>query len=131
VELPENASQDLLAEGAGHYAESCAHCHGAPGGEPAEWSRGMRPEPPHLVEAAAEWAPDEIHWIVANDIKMSGMPAFGEHHTPENIIALAMFVSALPGLSAEDYAMLAGSPREPAGQTPPPAAEEPQIPENH
>ncbi|NRC56399.1 c-type cytochrome [Neoaquamicrobium sediminum] len=40
VDLPENVSEDLLAEGAGHYAESCAHCHGGPGQEPAGWSRG-------------------------------------------------------------------------------------------
>lgn len=26
VNLPENASEDLLAEGAGHYADSCAYC---------------------------------------------------------------------------------------------------------
>lgn len=109
VELPESVSEDLIAEGAGHYAESCAHCHGAPGQEPAEWSRGMRPEPPHLAEAATEWTPEQIHWIVSNGIKMSGMPAFGPHHSTEEIIALTVFVRALPGFSAEDYETLAGS----------------------
>lgn len=109
VELPEEISEDLIAQGAGHYAGSCAHCHGGPGQEPAEWSRGMRPEPPHLVEAASEWTTEEIHWIVTNGIKMTGMPAFGPHHSPEEIDALAAFVSALPGLSAEDYQTLTGS----------------------
>jgi mono/diheme cytochrome c family protein len=109
VELPENVTEDLLAEGARHYAESCAHCHGAPGGEPAKWSQGMRPEPPHLTEAAKEWTPEEIHWIVSNGIKMTGMPAFGGHHAPEEIVALTAFVSALPGISADDYATLTGS----------------------
>ncbi len=98
--MPEEPSEELIAEGAGHYAESCAHCHGAPGAEPAEWSRGMRPEPPHLTEAAAEWTPEEIHWIVSNGIKMSGMPDFGSHHAPEEIVALTAFVSALPGLDS-------------------------------
>lgn len=124
VELPENASQDLLAEGAGHYAESCAHRHGTPNGEPAEWSRGMRPEPPHLAEAATDWTPQEIHWIISNGIKMSGMPAFGGHHSSEEIVALTAFVSALPGLTANDYAMLAGSAQETAGETPSSAAGE-------
>jgi mono/diheme cytochrome c family protein len=122
VELPEDPSEALLAEGAGHYAESCAYCHGTPGQEPSEWSRGMRPQPPHLVEAAKEWSADEIHWIVTNGIKMTGMPAFGPHHTPEEILALTAFVSALPGLSADDYANLAGSTRENAGQPQSPAA---------
>jgi mono/diheme cytochrome c family protein len=114
IAMPEEPSEQLIAEGAGHYAESCAHCHGAPGAEPAEWSRGMRPEPPHLVEAASEWTPQEIHWIVTNGIKMSGMPAFGSHHSPQEIVALAAFVTALPGLAADDYAVLTTS-GEPAG----------------
>lgn len=109
IEMPEEPYQELIAEGAGHYAQSCAHCHGAPAAEPAEWSRGMRPEPPHLTEAANEWDPEEIHWIVSNGIKMSGMPAFESHHSPEEIVALTAFVSALPGLTAEDYAALTSS----------------------
>jgi mono/diheme cytochrome c family protein len=116
VELPESFSEDLIAEGAQHYAESCAHCHGTPGGEPAEWSRGMRPEPPHLTEAASEWTPEEIHWIVSNGIKMTGMPAFGQHHAPEEIVALTAFVSALPGLTADDYGRLSGSAQDQAEQ---------------
>lgn len=114
--LPESSSEDLIAEGAQHYAESCAHCHGTPGGAPAGWSRGMRPEPPHLTEAAAEWSPAEIHWIVTNGIKMSGMPAFGPHHGPEGIVALTAFVTSLPGLSADDYATLVSGPAGAADQ---------------
>jgi len=109
AELPENFSEAQIAEGAQYYAESCAHCHGAPGAEPAEWSRGMRPEPPHMTEAATEWTAEEIHWIVTNGIKMTGMPAFGPHHAPEEIVALTAFVTALPGLSPDDYASLVKS----------------------
>ena len=112
ADLPEGFSEELIATGAQHYAESCAHCHGTPGGEPAEWSRGMRPEPPHLTEAATEWTPQEIHWTVSNGIKMSGMPAFAPHHAPEDIVALTAFVTALPGLSADDYATLTGGADE-------------------
>ncbi|SDY95824.1 c-type cytochrome [Citreimonas salinaria] len=104
--LPGTVPQDMLAEGAQHYAASCAHCHGGPGVEPSEWSRGMRPEPPHLVEAAAEWEPKEIYWIAENGIKMSGMPAFGRHHGPEELLTIAAFVSQLPGMSPEDYATI-------------------------
>jgi mono/diheme cytochrome c family protein len=109
AELPEVFSPELIAAGAQHYAESCAHCHGTPGGEPAGWSRGMRPEPPHLTEAASEWTSQEVHWIVSNGIKMSGMPAFASHHAPEEIVQLTAFVTALPGLTAEDYSALTAS----------------------
>lgn len=109
VELPETFSDELVAQGARHYTESCVYCHGAPGQDPTEWSRGMRPEPPHLMEAAAEWSVEEIYWIVENGIKMSGMPAFGAHHGPEGIAALTAFVTQMPGLSVEDYRTLTGS----------------------
>ncbi|CTQ34533.1 c-type cytochrome [Jannaschia rubra] len=123
VEFPDDISEDLVTEGAALYAENCAHCHGTPGGEPAEWSRGMRPEPPHLVEAATEWTPEEIYWIVDNGIKMSGMPAFGGHHSSEEMVALTAFVSALPGLTADDYASLTGSADGSAAQAPPAGGE--------
>lgn len=117
--MPEEVSETVLAEGAKHYADSCAHCHGAPGAEPAHWSRGMRPTPPHLVEAASEWTPAEIHWIITHGIKMTGMPAFGGHHSPQEIVAMAAFVNALPGLAAGDYARLTGSASEtPRGAQP-------------
>lgn len=106
VELPQSFSEAQLAAGAKHYAHSCEHCHGGPGRDPAPWSRGMRPEPPHLVEAAAEWEPAEIFWITENGIKMTGMPAFGGDHGREELVAITAFVDRLPGLSAEDYAAL-------------------------
>jgi mono/diheme cytochrome c family protein len=108
VELPESFPDDVVAEGAGHYAESCVYCHGAPGHDPTRWSRGMRPEPPHLIEAATMWSAEEIYWIVENGIKMSGMPAFGAHHGPEGIAAITAFVTQLPGLSPDDYRTLTG-----------------------
>jgi hypothetical protein len=125
AELPEVFPPELIAEGAQHYADSCAHCHGTPGGEPADWSRGMRPEPPHLTEAASHWTPQEIHWIVSNGIKMSGMPAFGPHHAPEEIVALTAFVTALPGLSADDYAALTGSAPDRQEQLSAPGGDDP------
>lgn len=121
VALPDRFSEELIAEGAGHYAGSCVHCHGAPGQEPAGWSRGMRPDPPHLVKAATEWTPEEIHWIVENGIKMTGMPAFGPHHDAGEVVAITAFVAQLPSLSPEDYKALTSGTHghgDPAGPAP-------------
>ena len=126
VTLPETFSQERIVEGGRHYAESCVQCHGAPGEDPAQWSRGMRPEPPHLVEAATEWSPEEIYWIVENGIRMTGMPAMGGHHSPEDIVALTAFVEALPGLTAEDYQALAGPASRHGGHHSSGAAAEPE-----
>src|SRR3546814_3154974 len=124
------SSDLLLAQGAGYYAESCAYCHGGPGQEPAEWSRGMRPEPPHLTEAATEWTDQEIHWIVSNGFKMTGMPAFSEHNSPEEIVAIATFVRALPGLSVDDYSRLTGFALGESQSEPPAQAAEPRLEEH-
>jgi mono/diheme cytochrome c family protein len=127
IGLPENPPEDMIAEGARHYAESCVYCHGAPGEDPTDWSRGMRPEPPHLTEAASEWTPEEIHWIVTNGIKMTGMPSFAQHSS-EEIDAIVAFVDALPGLTAEDYARLSNA-AGPSGPTAaPPVEGEPAAP---
>lgn len=127
VELPQTFPDALVAEGATHYAESCVHCHGAPGQEPTDWSRGMRPEPPHLVEAATEWRPEEIYWIVENGIKMSGMPAFGTHHGPEGIAALTAFVTQLPGLTPDDYRALTGGDTASSAENIPAAPQSPEA----
>lgn len=127
IELPENPPEDMIAEGARHYAESCVYCHGAPGKDPTDWSRGMRPEPPHLTEAASEWTPEEIHWIVTNGIKMTGMPSFAQH-SPEEIDAIVAFVDALPGLTAEDYARLSKATGPSSQTAAPPVEGEPAAP---
>ena len=108
VAAPQHPSDELIAEGARHYAESCVYCHGAPGQEPTEWSRGMRPEPPHLVEAASEWTRSELHWTIENGIKITGMSALGPHRNAEQIRAINAFVTRLPGLAPEDYRALTG-----------------------
>jgi cytochrome c553 len=108
VRMPVSVPQEVLEEGARHYAGACVQCHGAPGEEAETWAEGMRPEPPTLTQAASEWSPEEVAWIVENGIKMSGMPAFGGRLTPEEIVAVAAFVRKLPGLSSGDYMAMTG-----------------------
>lgn len=120
-DLPESATPAMLAEGGSAYGEYCAHCHGGPGAEPAKWSKRMRPEPPALAEEAGEWTPSELHWIIHNGIKMTGMPAFGPYHEPAELQALTVFVAQLPGLSAEDYAAMTKGSGEGHGAEPAPS----------
>lgn len=100
---PEQISDLSLREGARIYAESCAHCHGAPGAEHARWAGNMRPQPPELTDAAAEWETREVFWIAKHGIKMTGMPAFAPEHDDETLWAIADFVKRLPGMSPETY----------------------------
>lgn len=102
------AAADLEA-GAGEYKSMCQHCHGGAGVEPADWSRGMLPRPPHLVEEAREWKPGEVFWIVKHGLKYTGMPAFGETHDDATLWNIAAFVDQLPAMTPERYRMLGAS----------------------
>lgn len=110
VKALEGVTPAVLAKGASAYKSMCQHCHAGPGTERDKWADGMRPRPPHLVEAATEWTSGEIFWIVKHGIKMSGMPAFGPTHDEAEIQAIASFVKELPAMTPERYASLGKDP---------------------
>jgi mono/diheme cytochrome c family protein len=105
IEVPPLDDPAAVAEGLEHYHEMCVTCHGAPGVEPSEIGKGLNPMPPDLTrkelddEEAAEF-----FWVVANGIRMTGMPAFGATHTDQQIWHIVAFLRQLPELSPEDYA---------------------------
>jgi mono/diheme cytochrome c family protein len=106
---PDRVTPAVLAAGAGEYREMCEHCHAGPGVERDEWANGMRPKPPHLTEAATEWNPEEVFWIVKHGIKMTGMPAFGPTHEDQTLWNIAAFVKELPAMTPERYETFAAS----------------------
>lgn len=98
-----------LAEGAEHYTAMCTMCHGGPGGQrPNYVGVGLNPAPPDLREAAGDWKPGEVYWIVEHGIKMTGMPAFGKTHSPEQLTNITAFVAKIPTMTAEEYKRLSG-----------------------
>ena len=68
--------------------------------------RGLYPPAPDLASAGARHTDAELFWIIKNGIKMSGMPAWGETHSDEELWALAAFVDDLPEMSASEYRAL-------------------------
>jgi mono/diheme cytochrome c family protein len=91
--------------GVEHYAAHCAVCHGAPGVPKGDIGRGLYPEPPDLAKAALLYTPGELFWIVKHGIKMTGMPAWGDHSDDE-LWATVAFVEKLPGMTEQEYAGL-------------------------
>ena len=88
------------------YADSCEHCHGAPGRQPQEWGRGMLPRPPALSTATPHWDAQELHWILKHGVKMSGMPAFGATYSDAQLWELVAFIRAMPQLPRGEYTAL-------------------------
>lgn len=114
IEVSKTFTSPDLAEGYEHFNIMCVTCHGAPGVARDEIGQGLNPSGPDLSEAAGDWTPSEIYWIVKNGIKMSGMPAFGPTHDEEKLWNITAFVKRLPGMSAEQYRQM-GKASEPAG----------------
>ena len=109
TEVPEDVAPDMIETGARSYKSMCQHCHAGPGVERSPWASGMRPRPPHLAEAAAEWEAQEVFWIVKHGVKMSGMPAFGPTHDDRALWGIVAFVKELPAMTPEEYAISGGA----------------------
>lgn len=103
---PSGITPEMIEAGATAYKSMCEHCHAGPDVERAEWASGMRPRPPHLTEAAADWSLREVFWLVRHGVKMSGMPAFGPTHDDQAIWSITAFVKELPAMTPERYAAL-------------------------
>lgn len=108
IKVPEPFGEEMVAAGAREYKAMCQHCHGGVGVDRDEWAQGMLPQPPHLRDAAAEWEPNEVFWLVKHGLKMTGMPAFGPTHSDEALWNIAAFVDQLPGMTAEEYSNFEG-----------------------
>ncbi|QQA41912.1 c-type cytochrome [Pelagovum pacificum] len=102
-EVPDNLSDPAMIElGARHYDSACADCHSVPGEERTATMRAMLPAPPHIYDAVEDWEPNELHWIVYNGIKMSGMPAWpGVGREEEVWPVVAYLVAVQEGIEPE------------------------------
>lgn len=120
IAVPALDDPQLAARGAAHYKAHCEQCHGGPGVAPQPFALGMIPAPAMLSYTAAEWPPAALYWVIAEGIKMSGMPAWKYRLREEDMWALVAFLKRLPRLSPAEYRAL---------KTPPHEHAEPPIPE--
>ncbi len=88
------------------YREMCVICHGAPGVERSVIGKGLRPTGPDLAESARHTEPEAIFWTLKHGIKLTGMPAWGETHSDDELWEITAFVEQLPSLSPEAYRRL-------------------------
>jgi mono/diheme cytochrome c family protein len=96
------------------YDADCVACHGAPAVERVAWARGLNPSPPYLLDAARQWSPAELYWIVRDGVKMTAMPAWTETLSDTQVWDCVGFLEALPYLSAADYARMREPTRRPS-----------------
>lgn len=109
VRKPAAHSQGLVSA-AGHYAASCAACHGAPGVRPVPVMQASTPPAPDLRVTASEWTDEELFWIIKHGVKFTAMPAWPDLSRDDEIRRMAAFVRRLPDMTAEEYRELAYGP---------------------
>ena len=103
ITVPPLGDSTKVAIGYMHYDEMCVTCHGGPGIEPSDIGQGLNPRAPELSGLVAKLSDAELYWILKNGIKMTGMPAFGNTHTDEQLWDMVAFVRLLPEMSPERY----------------------------
>jgi thiosulfate dehydrogenase len=96
------ASEENLVAGAKIYREQCVECHGQPGGTPSAISKGMYPPPPQFFERKV-MGNDPVgqnYWIVANGIRLTGMPGYRQSLTEQQLWQVSQFLSNRDNLPA-------------------------------
>lgn len=101
-----------LVSAAGHYAATCASCHGAPGQRRSPVMGATTPDAPDLARTARSWSDEQLFWIIKHGVKFTPMPAWPDQDRDDEIRRMAAFVRRLPEMSPERYRALAYGPGE-------------------
>ena len=99
IAVPPLDDSSLVNLGFDHYREMCVTCHGSPAGGQSEAAMGLNPPAPELSEAAGDWTPAELYWIVKNGVKMTGMPSFAPTHSERELWAIVAFLQKLKSMN--------------------------------
>jgi mono/diheme cytochrome c family protein len=91
--------QNLIA-GIKLYAVNCAVCHGAADGKPSRVAKGLYQDPPQFAGDGVEDAPEgKLYWKVAHGIRFTGMPAYRQTLSQEQIWQAVLFLKHMNALS--------------------------------
>lgn len=116
ADIPELADEGMVRLGANHYRTGCAACHGSPAEAGSAVTARMYPAPPSLVHAREDWSTEDLHWIVRNGLKFTGMPAWPGEGRDDEVWPLVAFLEALPDMSASEYMALTDADGAKEGQ---------------
>ncbi len=103
VKVPELDDPAKVHAGFQNFHSMCVACHNAPGAAPTEISKGLYPKAPNLAQSAQSRTAGELYMIIKNGIKMSGMPAWEQSHSGDEIWSLVAFLRTLPNISDDEY----------------------------
>lgn len=103
------ANQQLVSA-AGHFAASCAACHGAPGIRPSPVMQAAAPPAPDLAINAPMWTDKQLFWIIKHGIKFTGMPGWPAVDRDDEVRRMVAFVRQMPTMTPKTYRALTAVP---------------------
>jgi predicted CXXCH cytochrome family protein len=95
---PWKATPDTLKEARDTFMDRCATCHGNDGSGETAVGRNLYPKPPDLRAPLTQNLSDgQIHYIIENGVRLTGMPAWGNPHDAQGDISwkLVLFIRDL------------------------------------
>lgn len=100
--VPLLANEANYLAGAEVYKTNCAVCHGLPGEKATAIAKGMFPNPPELLEGkgVTDDSPGETYWKVSGGIRMTGMPAFHQSLTTDQMWQVSLLLANADKLPA-------------------------------
>jgi predicted CXXCH cytochrome family protein len=102
---PWKATPENLNDAREHFTARCAICHGNDGRGKTQIGRGLYPRVPDLLSPQTQNLTDgEIHYIIENGVRLTGMPAWNNPHqeTEDDGWKLVLFIRDLRPLTAEE-----------------------------
>lgn len=103
IQAPASFSADQVRRGFCEYEAHCVACHGATAVARQQWVSGMEPAPPYLLDASQHWRPRELFWIAKNGIKMTGMPAWNNSMSDDELWNVVAFLEAISRMDSQTY----------------------------
>jgi predicted CXXCH cytochrome family protein len=84
-ENPWKSTPDNLKEARELFAARCATCHGNDGRGQTVVGQNLYPKPPDLTLSQTQSLTDgQIHYIIKNGVRLTGMPAWGNPHEEQD-----------------------------------------------
>ena len=94
-----------------HFADHCATCRGNDGSGDTLFGNGLYPKPPDMRRAGTQGKSDgELYYIIENGVRLSGMPAFGEHAGTDDAETwrLVVFIRHLQQITTDELQAMNG-----------------------
>jgi predicted CXXCH cytochrome family protein len=104
---PWKASPEILQQAREKFIDRCAVCHGNDGSGQTQLGRNLYPKPPDLrLPRTQDLTDGEIHYIIKNGVRLTGMPAWGapREEQDDDSWKFVLFIRDLRQLSAEEKA---------------------------